>query len=304
MSKLKSVINNDYDKKKIREFLKDGLELSSRFIKKAGREKRVFVNGKPVTMNYILSVGEIVEVELQREESQDIEPEDIDIEVVYEDDDILVLNKQPFMVVHPTKNYSTGTLANGILYYFKKTGQNCIVRLVSRLDMNTSGLIIIGKNQYAHAKLSSEMKTERFQKRYLALVHGNFEEKEGTINKPIYRVGGETIERVIDERGKESITHYKVIESFNGADLVECLLETGRTHQIRVHLKSMGHTIFGDELYGKEFDDEQYINRQALHAYGLDFYSPRSEEKLSLRAELPNDLKELINKLRNNEIKL
>lgn len=300
MSRLKHEVKAVDDKKKIKVFLKDDLELSSRFIKKAGKEKRVFVNGKVVMMNYILSEGEIVEVELQREESQDIEPEDIDIEVVYEDDDILVLNKRPFMVVHPTKNCNTGTLANGILYYFKKTNQNCIVRLVSRLDMNTSGLIIIGKNQFAHMQLSTEMKTERFQKRYLALVHGNLKEKEGTINKPIYRVGGDELARIIDERGKESVTHYKVIESFDGADLVECLLETGRTHQIRVHLQSLGHPIFSDELYGKEFyeNDKEYMKRQALHAYGLDFYSPRSKEKLSLRADLPDDFKSAIKKLK------
>lgn len=300
MSRLKNKAQSQDDKKKIKVFLKDDLELSSRFIKKAGKEKRVFVNGKVVMMNYILSEGDIVEVELQREESQDIEPEDIDIEVVYEDEDILVLNKKPFMVVHPTKNCNTGTLANGILYYFKKTNQNCIVRLVSRLDMNTSGLIIIGKNQFAHMQLSTEMKTEKFEKRYLALVHGNLKEKEGTINKPIYRVGGESIARVIDKRGKESVTHYKVIESFEGADLVECLLETGRTHQIRVHLQSLGHPIFGDELYGEEFyeNDKSYIERQALHAYGLDFYSPRSKEKLSLRANLPDDFKSAIEKIK------
>ncbi|MGL4655387.1 MAG: RluA family pseudouridine synthase [Sarcina sp.] len=301
MSMLTKIVESEHDNTKIKPYLKDVMGLSSRFLKKAGKEDRVFVNGKPVFMNFMISAGDKIEVELQREESQDIEPEDIPVDVVYEDDDILVLNKKPFMVVHPTKNYNTGTLANGIINYFRNTNQNCIVRLVSRLDMNTSGLIIIAKNQFAHMRLSDEMKTERFEKRYLALVHGNLEEKEGTINKPIYRVGGQTIARVIDERGKESITHYRVVESFEGADLVECLLETGRTHQIRVHLQSLGHPIFGDELYGKEFyeADKEYIDRQALHAYGLDFYSPRSEEKLSLRATLPYDFNDAIEKLKN-----
>ncbi|MBL4934037.1 RluA family pseudouridine synthase [Clostridium paridis] len=296
MSKIEKIVPEGYHKHKIREFLKEELGLSTRLIRGAAIDKRILVNDKAVKMNYVISRGEKIVIDLNKNETQNIEPEDIDIDIVYEDDDILVLNKKPFMVVHPTRSHFNGTLSNGVMYYFKKTNQNCIVRLVSRLDMNTSGLIIIAKNQYAHMQLSNEMREEHFQKRYLTLVHGNLKEKQGTINVPIYRESEDAIKRVVDDRGQESITHYKVVESYKNAELVECLLETGRTHQIRVHLSYLGHPIFGDVLYGTE--DKEFINRQALHAYGLDFHSPRTRKELSLRAELPDDMKLLIEKLK------
>ncbi|NFO12073.1 RluA family pseudouridine synthase [Clostridium botulinum] len=298
MSILQDKVSNVEGKIKIREYLKEKLDLSTRLIRSASKDQRIYVNNSAVRMNYMIKNGDVIKIDLNKNESQNINPEKIDLDIVYEDDDVLVINKQPFIIVHPTKNFQSGTLANGILYYFQETNQNCIVRLVSRLDMNTSGLIIIAKNQFSHSRLSKDMK-EKLQKRYLAIVHGNLEEKEGTIDLPIYKPEG--IEygsrRVIDERGQRSITHYKVIESFEGGDLVECLLETGRTHQIRVHLSHLGHPIYGDELYGVGLE-ENLIKRQALHAYGLDFESPRSLRPLSLRADLPDDIKELLEKIK------
>lgn len=298
MSTLEKKVSKEYEGVTIREFLKEDLGLSSRLIRRSAIEKRILVNKKEVRMRYIVHAGDLVQINLQSDESQNITPEKMDLDIVYEDEDILVINKKPYMVVHPTKSYQSGTLANGVLFYFKETNQNCIVRLVSRLDMNTSGLIIIAKNQFAHMALSKEMEENNLEKRYLAIVHGNLKEKEGTIDAPIYRPDGEEFGtmRIVDERGQRSITHYKVIESFKDADLVECLLETGRTHQIRVHMKHLGHSIYGDTLYGFE-GDEELIPRQALHAYGLDFKSPKTKETLSLRAKLPEDMESLLKKV-------
>ena len=298
MSTLEKKVSKEYEGVTIREFLKEDLGLSSRLIRRSAIEKRILVNKKEVRMRYIVHTGDLVQINLQSDESQNITPEKMDLDIVYEDEDILVINKKPYMVVHPTKTYQSGTLANGVLFYFKETNQNCIVRLVSRLDMNTSGLIIIAKNQFAHMALSKEMEENNLEKRYLAIVHGNLKEKEGTIDAPIYRPDGEEFGtmRIVDERGQRSITHYKVIESFKDTDLVECLLETGRTHQIRVHMKHLGHPIYGDTLYGFE-GDEELIPRQALHAYGLDFKSPKTKETLSLRAKLPEDMESLLKKV-------
>ena len=287
MSTLEEKVDKNFEGRKIREFLKEKMGLSSRLIKGASIDKRILVNNNPVKMNYVLKENDEIVINLAKKESQNITPEKIDLDIVYEDKDIIVINKSPNMVVHPTKRYQSGTLANGLLYYFKESNQDCIVRLVSRLDMDTSGLIIVAKNQYAHSELSNQMQNNNVEKRYLALVHGHFSEKEGTIDLPIYRPEIEGVmARVIDERGQRSITHYKVIESYKDAELVECLLETGRTHQIRVHMKAMGHPIYGDTLYG-ETDDSGLISRQALHAYKLKFQSPRTKDELALTAKLP-----------------
>ncbi|MFL0247443.1 RluA family pseudouridine synthase [Candidatus Clostridium stratigraminis] len=289
------ITDSDKDMK-LREYLRKTAKLSGRLIKGAAIDGRIRVNDLVTKLNYVLKIGDVISFQVEKNESQNIEPEKIDLDIRYEDEDLIVVNKMPGIVVHPTRSYPGGTLANGLLYYFKEKGENCIVRLVSRLDMDTSGLIIIAKNQFSHMSLARDMQSENFKKSYLAVVHGNLKDKEGTIDLPIYRTGDDSIKRKVDERGQKSITHYKVIESFKDSELLELTLETGRTHQIRVHLSYLGHPIYGDNLYGID-EDKALITRQALHAYKLSVPHPRTGEILTLESELPEDIKELIRKI-------
>lgn len=207
-------VKEDLPKVKLRDYLKYNHDLSTRLIKKAGMEKRILVNEEIKKLNYIVTKGDYIKIDLNREENQNIDPQNIPIDIVYEDEDIIVVNKPPYMVVHPTKSHRDGTLANGVLYHFKEQGEDCIVRLVSRLDMDTSGLVIIAKNQHSHMFLSKEMSTNSVEKIYLAIVHGRLKEKCGTINQPIGRPSLESIKREVMDHGQNSITHYEVLEEY------------------------------------------------------------------------------------------
>lgn len=295
-NKLIFKVEANQEKMKLREYLRVVQKLSGRLIKGAALAGRITVNGNRAKLNYVLKTNDEIAFDLVKEESQNIEPEKMDVDVVYEDSDIIVVNKKPGMVVHPTKSYQSGTLANGLIYYFREKGENCIVRLVSRLDMDTTGLIIIAKNQFSHMALARDMGKDTFEKSYMAVVHGNMSETKGTINRPIYRPSDDSIKRVVDERGQDSITHFEVMERFKAGDLVKLTLETGRTHQIRVHLTHLGHPLYGDTLYGIE-DDKEYISRQALHAYRLKFPHPRTGKDIELEVGLPEDIVELIEKI-------
>ena len=292
-SNLKYIVTNEGNDVKVRDYMKEELKLSGRFIKKVGLSNRIKVNGNVVRLNHKLCEGDLLEIQVEKkDESQNIIPEEMELDIKYEDMDLLIANKPCNMVVHPTKSYPTGTLSNGVLNYFKCTNQNCIVRLVSRLDMDTSGLIMIAKNQFAHMTLAKSMENNLIEKKYLAIVHGIIEKDSGTIDAAIGRPSDDSIKRAVMENGQRSITHYNVIKRFNNATLVELKLETGRTHQIRVHLSSIGHPIYGDSLYGEE--EPQYIKRQALHAYKLILPHPRSNDLLEIKSEIPQDMEELI----------
>lgn len=282
---------------KIREYMIDILNFSGRFTRNAAMEKRIKVNEKTVKLNYKLETGDLILVQVEKDENQNIIPEDLNIEVIYEDDDLLVVNKRPFMVVHPTKSHPIGTLSNGILYHFRKNNEGCIVRLVSRLDRDTSGLIMVAKNQFAHMSLAKSMEENKIIKSYLAIIHGHLEPNSGTIDLPIGRPNEDSIKRIVCDEGQRSITHYNIVESYDKACLIELTLETGRTHQIRVHLSHIGHPIYGDSLYGEE-EDINVINRQALHAFKLIIPHPRTGKELILVSDLPKDIKDLICKIK------
>ncbi len=279
----------------LKQILLDKLNFSVRSLSKMKREETVLVNKEFKKPSTKIKIGDLIEVKIE-EDMANFEPQDLNLEVLYDDFDIIMVNKPPFMVVHPTKSHYNNTIANGITDYIIKKDEKIKVRFVNRLDMNTSGLVIIAKNAYAHHILSKDMSDDKVQKKYITVVKGTVKDDKGTINQPIYRPTEDSIKRVVDERGQASVTHYKVLERLNDATVLEIKLETGRTHQIRVHMEYMGHGIIGDELYG--YVDENLINRQALHAYSLDFDQPRTKENLEFIAKLPMDIEELIEKLK------
>jgi pseudouridine synthase, RluA family len=285
---------------KLDSILRSKMNLSRRMVTGLKKSNNIFINGKRSLTNTIVSEGDEVAVNLIKDESQDIEPEDIPIDIIFEDRDLLIANKQPGIVVHPTKGHPQGTLSNGIIYHWRKNGESNIVRLVNRLDRDTSGLIIIAKNQFTHQAMAKLMDGGLVEKTYTAVVHGVVEKDEGTIDLPIDRPTWESIKREVMETGIRAVTHYRTVERFENASLLEIKLETGKTHQIRVHMTYTGHPLFGDTLYG-ESDDSRLITRQALHAVRLTFPHPRSGEKLDITAALPEDIQNLISLLRRKE---
>lgn len=287
------------DKKiKIQDLLRDELGFSARSISRLKREKNINVNGVYTKPTLYADKGDIIEISIVEDES-DFEEQDLGVRVLYEDFDIVVVDKPPFMVVHPTKSHSNNTLANDVSHHLKKEGQDVRVRFVNRLDMNTSGLVIVAKNAYAHHKLSQDMSYRLVEKEYYAIVNGIPKLKNATIEKPIYRETEDSIKRIVDDRGQRAISHYSVIDSYEGPDghtisLLKVRLETGRTHQIRVHMSYIGHPIVSDELYGHM--QEFLIDRQALHARKLAFRQPRIENEIIVESKLPDDMSSILEK--------
>ena len=235
--------------------------------------------------------NDVLRIQIKEEESSEkIPPVELPFPVVYEDEDIVVVNKPADMPIHPSLNNYENTLGNAAAYYFAKQNKAFVFRCINRLDRDTTGLTILAKHMVSCSILQSDMMERKISREYLAIVEGNFAKTEGTIDAPIGRKEGSTIERMVDfENGERAVTHYKVLEQKENAAMVSLKLETGRTHQIRVHMASIGHPLIGDFLYNP---DNKEMGRQALHAWHLSFTHPVTKEVLQLEAPVPNDMKD------------
>ncbi|MDD3005074.1 RluA family pseudouridine synthase [Flavobacterium sp.] len=289
-------------------------------IQNAATNGNIYVNDVPVKSNYKVKPFDVVRILLSHPPFENrVDPEDIPLDIVYEDDALLLINKEPGMVVHPGHGNYTGTLVNALAYHFESLPMNSSERpgLVHRIDKDTSGLLVIAKTEAAMTHLAKQFEAKTTEREYIALVWGNVVNDEGTIEGNISRHLKDRMQMAVfadPEIGKPAVTHYKVLERFGYVTLISCKLETGRTHQIRVHMKHIGHTLFNDERYGghlilkgttftkyKQFVENCFkvLPRQALHAKTLGFIHPTTGEMMRFDTELPQDMQECIEKWRN-----
>ncbi|PQZ59015.1 MULTISPECIES: RluA family pseudouridine synthase [Bacillus] len=284
IDKFVAEINSEWSRSQVQQWIKDAV---------------VTVNGKSVKGNYKVKGNDEITVTIPEPEELDIQPEDMNLEVYYEDADVLVVNKPRGMVVHPAPGHTKGTLVNGLMHHCTDlSGINGVMRpgIVHRIDKDTSGLLMVAKNDMAHESLVNQLVAKTVTRRYKAIVHGVIPHDKGTIDAPIGRDKKERQSMTVDENGKNAVTHFQVLERFKDFTLVECRLETGRTHQIRVHMKYIGYPLAGDPKYGpkKTLD----MNGQALHAGILGFNHPRTGEYIEFEAPIPEVFEEALNILR------
>jgi 23S rRNA pseudouridine1911/1915/1917 synthase len=273
--------------KRLDEYLKTEHRYSSRLISRIKQQGAAYINDEAVKFIQPLEEGDKVILHFGDEE-YDAAPAACDFDIISEDDDVLIVNKPPFLVVHPTKSHQQDTLANGIYAMWQARGEMGKARFVNRLDMNTSGVLVIAKNKYAHHIIQSQMKYGEVEKFYYALVKGRLKELNGIIDAPVARLEGSMIERAVSQNGKTCITQYEVVRQYDAYALLKIKLLTGRTHQIRVHMAHIGHPILGDSLYD---DESVLIGRQALHAHSIRFDHPRDKAERLYIAPLPKDFK-------------
>lgn len=277
----------------INDILEKKLLMSSRLKNKLIKNKAILLNGIFVDTRTIAHLGDVLTIILDlAEDNSNIVPSQIPLDIVYEDAHILIVNKPAGIAVHPSMLHFDNSLSNGVKYYFDSIGLHKKIRAVNRIDLNTSGLVLFAKNEYIQECLIKQMANKTFEKTYLALVYGHVPKIKGTINAPIARKENSIIERCVSASGQVAITHYEVIKEFEKYSLVACKLETGRTHQIRVHMAYIGNPLLGDSLYGN--NTTSLITRQALHSYKMSFIHPVYNKPILVEAKLPKDMEKLI----------
>lgn len=292
---LRYEITQKAEEKKIKDFLAER-GYSSEVIKKLKKmDESVLVNGKWEYMDRQLCLGDELVIHIKEEASSEkILPVQQSFEIIYEDEDIMVINKPADMPIHPSLNNYENSLANGLAYYFAQKNIPFVFRCVNRLDRDTTGLTIVAKHMLSAGILSQQVVNREMHREYRAIVRGTLPQKEGVIDAPIGRKEASIIERVVDfENGERAVTHYRVVEEKNGHSLISLWLETGRTHQIRVHMKHLGYPLIGDYIYNQDFE---YMSRQALHSYKLVFTHPVTCEKMEFVCEIPQDFRDVLGK--------
>ena len=272
------------------------------FLQKLLKSELVEVNGKPVKSSYKTAAGDTVTFEVPEAVEAEITAQEMPLDILYEDEDVILINKPKGMVVHPAAGHYEGTLVNGLMHHCREqlSGINGVMRpgIVHRIDMDTTGVLIVCKNDLAHNSIAEQLKVHSITRKYYAVVFGSLKDDEGTIHAPIGRHPNDRKKMSINSKnGKDAVTHYKVLERFHGYTLVECRLETGRTHQIRVHMASIGHPLLGDQVYGPAKQPFR-LQGQTLHAGVLGFLHPRTGEYMEFSAPLPQYFEELLEKLR------
>ncbi|EIE3624943.1 RluA family pseudouridine synthase [Staphylococcus pseudintermedius] len=288
IDKILPEFNSEWSRSQLQEWIKEGL---------------IEVNGKAVKSNYKLKLGDRIEITEKEVVEADIQAENLNLDIYYEDDDVAIVYKSKGMVVHPSPGHYTGTLVNGLMYQIKNlSGINSEIRpgIVHRIDKDTSGLLMVAKNDVAHRSLVEQLMAKTVKRKYIALVHGHIPHEFGTIDAPIGRNKNDRQSMAVVDDGKEAVTHFNVIETFKNYTLVECELETGRTHQIRVHMKYIGYPLVGDPKYGPKKTLE--IGGQALHAGLIGFEHPKTGEYIERFAPLPAEFEAVIEQVRKEDI--
>ena len=294
------MIVKENDGLRIDSYLANELDLSRSKVQKLIKDGLVLVNGNKVSNSYTVKLNDEIEVNDDLNYDINVEPEDIKLDIVYEDDDLLIINKASGMVVHPAPGHYTGTLVNALLFYFgKEATTNLRPGIVHRLDKDTSGLMLVAKNDEMLEKLSNMISTKNVERKYLAIVDGLIKHDTGTIDAPIGRdINDRQKMAVTDKNAKEAITHFKVLERFKNNTLIECILETGRTHQIRVHLAYIGYPVTNDPAYNKKKSTEF---GQMLHSYSIKLKHPRTGKELSFTVKPPKEFNDKLEELREAE---